>query len=85
MFASGGPLSRFADTEADRLIEAAASEQDPVRRAAIYQELGRHFQASPPAVFLWNLTATYGVRDAGLSWSPRADEYILPTATEPVP
>ena len=78
MFLSTGPLSRFGDQAADDLITAGAVEADPDARQAIYQELGRYFQESPPAVFLWNLTSIYGVRDQGTLWTPRADEYILP-------
>ncbi len=79
MFASTGPLSRYADEEADALIAAAATESDPAARAALYRDLGRYFQESPPAVFLWNLTATYGVAGAGLDWRPRGDEYLIAT------
>lgn len=78
MFSSWGPLSRYADDEADALIAAAAVEADTATRRATYEDLGRYFQESPPAVFLWNLTSTYGVRDGGTEWSPRGDEYILP-------
>jgi len=79
MFASSGPLSRFADDEADNLIATAAREPDPDIRSAVYRDLGRRFQESPPAVFLWNLTAAYGVRDLEGGWSPRSDEYVIPT------
>jgi ABC-type transport system substrate-binding protein len=78
MFASTGPLSRYGDDEADQLILAGGSEVDEATRRATYEELGRYFQESPPAVFLWNLTSTYGVRDGGLQWTPRGDEYLLP-------
>ena len=78
MFTSQGPLSRYADDEADALIASAAVDTDEASRNATYQDLGRYFQESPPAVFLWNLTSTYGVRDGGTFWSPRGDEYILP-------
>ncbi len=78
MFSSQGPLSRYADEEADALIATGAIETDVASRIATYQDLGRYFQESPPAVFLWNLTSTYGVRDGGTMWSPRSDEYILP-------
>ncbi len=82
MFAGTGFLSRFADDEADRLIAAGASEIEPSARLELYRELGRRFQVSPPAAFLWNLTATYGVREFGVGWSPRGDEYVIPTRTE---
>jgi peptide/nickel transport system substrate-binding protein len=79
MFASTGPLSRFADDEADALIAAAAVESEPEARAGLYRDLGRYFQETPPAVFLWNLTANYGVAGAGLEWQPRGDEYLIAT------
>jgi peptide/nickel transport system substrate-binding protein len=82
MFASTGPLARFADDEADALISAASIESDPVARNGLYQDLGRYFHESPPAVFLWNLTAIYGVKDFGAGWQPRGDEYVIPTTTE---
>lgn len=78
MFISTGPLSRYADETADELIIAGSVEVDGATRQAIYEDLGQHFQDAPPAVFLWNLTSTYGVRDEGTGWSPRGDEYILP-------
>ena len=85
MFASMGPLTRYADERADELISAAAVAVDPGERAALYQELGRYLQESPPAVFLWNLTAIYGARDFGAGWQPRGDEYVIPTRTESNP
>jgi len=78
MFSSAGPLSRFSDEEVDRLIAEGGTEVDPDRRQAIYEELGQYFQESPPVVCLWNLTTTYGVRDGGIQWTPRGDEYLLP-------
>jgi len=82
MFSSTGPLSRFSDAAVDELIEAAATEADPGERVELYTELGRVFHEVPPAVFLWNLTAIYGIRGFGEGWSPRGDEYIIPTRTE---
>jgi peptide/nickel transport system substrate-binding protein len=79
MFASTGPLSRYADEQADSLISAAAVEPDPETRAGLYRDLGRYFQESPPAVFLWNLSANYGVAGAGTHWQPRGDEYLIAT------
>lgn len=84
MFASTGPLSRNRDTVTDELIRTGGAETDPVARAEIYRELGRHFQEAPPAVFLWNLTSTYGVRGLSGTWKPRGDEYIIPTRVEDV-
>lgn len=82
MFASWGPLARYADERADALIASAAVAAEAAEREALYQELGRYFQESPPAVFLWNLTAIYGTKNFGEGWQPRADEYVIPTGTE---
>jgi len=82
MFASSGPLSRHRDPVADDLISSAGGEADPERRAELYRELGTHFQEAPPALFLWNLTSVYGVRDLAKGWSPRGDDYVIPTSTE---
>ncbi|MBA2468167.1 MAG: ABC transporter substrate-binding protein [Chloroflexia bacterium] len=82
MFASTGPLSRYADERADELIASASVKVDSADRAEVYRELGRHFQESPPAVFLWNLTAIYGAKGFGDGWRPRGDEYVIPTRTE---
>lgn len=82
MFASAGPLSRHHDPRADELISSGGREADPERRAELYRELGRHFQEAPPALYLWNLTSVYGLRDFGVGWSPRGDDYVIPTSTE---
>jgi peptide/nickel transport system substrate-binding protein len=82
MFSQSGPLSRYHDDKADRLITEAGQTSDPADRAALYRELGKYFQQSPPAVFLWNLVALYGTRDTGAEWKPRGDEYIIPTGQE---
>nr|MBA3275900.1 hypothetical protein [Chloroflexia bacterium] len=82
MFASTGPLNRYADERTDELIASASVAVDPASRAELYRQLGRYFQESPPAVFLWNLTAIYGTKGFGEGWQPRGDEYVIPTATE---
>lgn len=82
MFQSSGPLSRHHDPRSDELIRAAGTEPDPSRRAELYRELGRHYQDAPPALFLWNLTSVYGVRDFGTGWAPRGDDYVIPTSTK---
>lgn len=79
MFASTGPLSRHRDDVTDTLIRSGAIEPAPDARAEVYRELGRRFREAPPAIFLWNLTATYGIRDVPGSWTPRVDEYVIPT------
>lgn len=79
MFLSTGFLSRYKDPKADELILAAAKEPDPANRASIYQELGRRFQQEPAAVYLWNVTSTYGVAPEAAFWQPRGDDYVIAT------
>jgi len=76
--ASDGFLSRYANPEADALIATGATATDSVDRADAYRELGALLHDDPPAIFLYNLTARYGVSDAITGWQPRPDEYILP-------
>lgn len=79
LFLSTGPLSRYSNADADALILGAAGDTDPESRAELYRQLGRLMQESPGAVYLWNLTARYGVDDIAEGWNPRADEYLIPT------
>ncbi|MGI8482787.1 MAG: ABC transporter substrate-binding protein [Thermomicrobiales bacterium] len=79
MFLSTGFLSRYKNPKADELILAAAKEADPAQREAIYQELGRLFQSDPAAVYLWNVTSTYGVASEASNWQPRGDDYVIAT------
>lgn len=82
VFASEGFLSRYANPEADALIESAASEVDLNARASLYRELATLMYEDVPAVYLWNLTAGYGVVEEAAAWQPRGDEYVIPTVVE---
>lgn len=77
---SSGFLSRFSDFDADELIRAAAVEPDSEVRAQLYQQLGVHLQEQPAGIYLWNVTASYGVNNEFASWTPRGDQYVLPLA-----
>jgi len=79
MFLSTGFLSRHKNPKADALILAAAAEADAAKRQAIYEELGRLFQEEPAAVYLWNVTSTYGVAPVAIEWQPRGDDYVIAT------
>jgi peptide/nickel transport system substrate-binding protein len=81
LFLSTGPLSRYVNPEADAIINAAAEDTDPESRAKRYRDLAELMQAEPGAVYLWNLTSTYGVDEKASQWTPRADEYVIPTTT----
>lgn len=75
---SEGYLSRYDNPVADELINHAAVEPNGDAREALYQELGRELQEHPAAIYLWNLTTTYGVSADITTWSPRGDEYVVP-------
>lgn len=77
---SGGFLSRYSNPGADELIRAAAAEPDPGMREVLYQRLGKLLQDAPAAIYLWNLTATYGLAPDITGWQPRGDEYLVPVA-----
>jgi peptide/nickel transport system substrate-binding protein len=79
MYLSTGPLSRFNDPDADAIILAAAEDSDPASRSERYRELGRLMQERPGAVYLWNLTSTFGAGDKAVGWQPRADDYVIAT------
>lgn len=79
---SGGFLSRFSNPDVDALIDAGAAEPDADARAEIYRDLGRYLQEEPAAIYLWNVTAQYGVASDLEGWTPRGDEYVLPLGRE---
>ena len=78
--ASGGFLSRHANAKMQPVIDAAAVETDAAERSALYRELGRLLHDEPAAIYLWDLTALYGVSESAASWTPRPDDYLLPTS-----
>lgn len=78
--ATGGFLSRHVNPELQPLIDAAAVETDPAARADRYRELGVRMNEQPAAVYLWDLTALYGVSETAAAWTPRPDDFILPTS-----
>ena len=74
-----GFLSRHDNPAAQSLIDAGASETDEARRAETYRELGRVLREEPAAIYLFSLTALYGVAADAPTWTPRPDDYIIPT------
>jgi ABC-type transport system substrate-binding protein len=74
-----GFLSRHQNPNVQTLIDAAAIEADPAMRADLYRQLGQVLFNEPAALYLWDLTALYGVA-SGIDWSPRPDDAIVPTA-----
>ncbi len=80
VFSSAGYLARYANDEVDTLINEAAVETDPDARASVFRHLMSVMREDAPVVFLWNLTAGYGVVQEAAAWKPRGDEYVLPLA-----
>lgn len=78
VFAGEGFLSRYDNPEANRLMAAAAEETDVQERDELYRQLEAVMHDDAPAVFLWNLVASYGVGKDAHGWTPRGDEYVLP-------
>lgn len=78
VIASEGYLSRYANPAADTLITAGATATDLAARADAYRQLGALLHDDAPAIFLYNLTARYGVATSITGWQPRPDAYILP-------
>lgn len=79
MFSNIGFLSRFDDPTTQELIDAFSTEADPETRAAIGRELGKEMHDNPAAIYLFDLTAIYGVAEGTPPWSSRADEYLIAT------
>ena len=74
-----GFLSRHANPTTQPLIDTGAAEADAARRAEIYRELGRVLRDEPAAIYLYGLTALYGVAPETPAWTPRPDDYVIPT------
>lgn len=79
MVSKSGYLSRYSDDNAQKLIDAAASETDPAKRAALYVQLGQVLHDDPAAIYLWSLTSIYGTAKSAPAWTPRPDDILLPT------
>ena len=79
---SEGFLSRYRNSEAQALIEAAAVETDAAARAEIYRALGRELFEDPAAIYGYDLVSLFGVADGTPAWTPRADDYLIPTFRE---
>jgi ABC-type transport system substrate-binding protein len=75
-----GFLSRYDNPNAQPLIDQGATEADPERRSAIYRQLGRVLHDEPAAIYLYSLTSFYGLAAGVPTWTPRPDDYIIPTA-----
>ncbi|MGF1526959.1 MAG: ABC transporter substrate-binding protein [Candidatus Competibacterales bacterium] len=83
MFHSTSIWSKYANPEADRLLEAGRAEPDPEARLEIYRQLHQLIRTETPSIPLYQNTAIYGARRE-LSWQPTANEsfFIMDMAWE---
>lgn len=79
LISEAGFLSRHANPTAQPLIAAAAVEANAEARAGIYRQLNQVLRDEPAAIYLYNLTAQYGLAADTPPWTPRPDDYIIPT------
>lgn len=79
MFSNTGFLSRFDDPTIQELIDRFSTETDPDARAGTGRELSRALHDNPAAIYLYDLTAVYGVSRDLPPWTARADEYVIAT------
>ncbi|MGI8476614.1 MAG: ABC transporter substrate-binding protein [Thermomicrobiales bacterium] len=77
-----GFISRHDNPNAQPLIDSSSTETDATKRAALLTQLGKVLHDEPAAIYLWNLTALYGVAKNTPAWSPRPDDYIIATGKQ---
>jgi len=76
MFHSESIWSKYADPEADRLLEAARSTLDEEERLDFYRQVHEVLAEDVPSVPLYQVTAIYGAK-AELEWTPTANESLF--------
>lgn len=67
--------THWCDPEFDALVEAAATELNPERRAALYREIYQRVADERVMIFLFQLENLAGVSNQ-IDWSPRPDELL---------
>lgn len=73
-----GYLSRYDNSAVQALLDAAAAETDPAKRANLYVQLSQALRDDPAAIYLWSLTSLYGAAKSAPAWTPRPDDILLP-------
>lgn len=73
---SDGILSRYANPEADRLIDLGGAVFGSDREE-VYRSLGHELHDDAAAVFLWNLMNVAAVSEKAAAWTPRPDQWVL--------
>ena len=76
MSAARGNSSGYSNAEVDRLLEAAGTEVDRSKRAALYAEAEAIVNTDLPKVYLWVAQDLYGVSDKVTGWQPSSDSRI---------
>jgi peptide/nickel transport system substrate-binding protein len=74
--AGRGNSAGFSNTEVDRLLDAAETEADQGKRAAMYQRAQAIVTEEAPWIFLWLPQDIYGVARRVQNWRPQADSRI---------
>ncbi|MER3438201.1 MAG: hypothetical protein C4346_11775 [Chloroflexota bacterium] len=77
-----GFLSRHDNPRIQALFDAFATEPDAEKRAQVARQLGAALRDEPAAVYLYSLTGLYGLAATVPGWTPRPDEYIIPTVRD---
>ena len=72
----GGNSAGFSNAEVDRLLDAAETEPDQEKRAAMYQRAQAIVTDQAPWIFLWLPQDIYGVSKRIAGWKPQADSRI---------
>jgi peptide/nickel transport system substrate-binding protein len=71
-----GNSAGFSNAEVDRLLDAAETETDPEKRAAMYRRAQAIVTEEAPWIFLWLPQDIYGVARRVQNWRPQADSRI---------
>jgi peptide/nickel transport system substrate-binding protein len=71
-----GNSAGFSNAEVDRLLDAAETEPDQEKRAAMYRRAQAIVTDEAPWIFLWLPQDIYGVSRRVQNWRPQADSRI---------
>ncbi len=71
-----GNFAGYSNAKVDALLDAAETEVDQMKRAAMYKEAQAIVNADAPWVFLWLPQDLYGVSKRLKGWQPSADSRI---------
>ncbi len=72
----------YNNPRTERLLQAAASNMDPVSREKQYQEVQQILAVDRPAIYLFQMEGIYGV-DQRVKFKPRKDEMFYANDIEP--